>query len=79
MRLAGTHLQTNKQSSFWLGNAQNVQNDNKIKISRTWKLRIKYKIKCPEEIQIFLKKIKNNSSKSCKVKTISKMISFLKR
>ena len=45
---------------------KNVQNENNVKISKSRKLRTKYEIKRPEEIQTVLKKNKaNNSSKSC--------------
>ena len=57
---------------------KNVRNDNNVKIAKPKKLSTKCKIKRPEEIQAVLEKNKANiSSKSCKVKTISKTISFL--
>ena len=37
---------------------KNVQNENNVKISKSRKLRTKYEIKRPEEIQTVLKKIK---------------------
>ena len=37
---------------------KNVQNNNNVKISKSRKLKAKYKIKCPEEIQDVLEKIK---------------------
>ena len=59
---------------------KNVRNNNNVKISKSRKLRAKYKIKRPEEIQNVLEKNKtNNSSKSCKVKMVSTTISFLQR
>ena len=59
---------------------KNVRNSSYVKISKSIKLRTKNKIKRPEEIQTVLKSNKtNNSRKSCKVKTISKTISFLQR
>ena len=58
-----------------------VQHNSNVKISKSRKLRAKYKIKCPEEIQNFLEEIKQTiqANKSCKIKTISKTISFLQR
>ena len=52
--------------------------ENNVKISKSRKLRIKYEIKRLDEIQTFLEKnITKDSSKNCKIKTISKTISFL--
>ena len=43
---------------FDLEMLKNVQNDNNVKISKSKKLKTKYKIKRPEEIQTVLEKIK---------------------
>ena len=56
--LGGTHSETNRHSSFWL---KNVQNDNNVKISKSRKLRAKYEIKGPEEIQTALEKVKHTN------------------
>ena len=77
MCLAGTHSKTNNLRSD-LETLKNIKNDSNLKISKSTKLRTKYKIICPGEIQTVLEKI-NNSSKICKVKTVSKTISLLQR
>ena len=50
---------------------KNVRNNNNVKISKSRKLRAKYKIKRPEEIQNVLEKIKQTIQ--------AKAISFLQR
>ena len=57
--MTGTHSKkTLNTLRFDLEMLKNVQNDNNVKISKLKKLKTKYKIKRPEEIQTVLEKIK---------------------
>ena len=53
-----------KTLSSDLETLKNVQNDNNVKISKSKKLRAKYEIKRPEEIQTFFEKIKQIQAKA---------------
>ena len=58
---------------------KNVQNDNNVKISKSRKLRTKYKIKRPEEIQTVLEKIKQAiQAKAARLKRYQKRSRFYK-
>ena len=58
---------------------KNVQNDNNVKISKSRKLRTKYKIKRPEEIQTVLEKIKQTiQAKAARLRRYQKRYRFYK-
>ena len=57
---------------------KNVQTDNNVKISKSRKLRTKYKTKRLEKIRTVLEKIKQTiQAKAAKLRQYQKMISFL--